>query len=484
MAQRALLIGVPASGLNVSLALERLEPALARRGFSSIAIVTGNAATRTGILDALEHLHGQTAPDDGVLLYFFGHGGRVRFTDLPAPLDRHTYGYITCTKQGRGAPWQAVLDQELSRHLTALDDRCGNVTAIFDCCFSGEMVRDTATPADYERVETATDWARTVTAQPAELALDSHPRIVRITGASAKREAFAATRGGRSIGRLTEALLATLDEAGDGWSQWTWDTVGLRVREHVITALGMEGQWVNVAGPRERRLFSRDTAPREGTVAFVPSDDDKARGWLRAGWQQGVRVGDRWSVLGPTDDEPIATATVDAVDSNLAAVAVERHADSVPNGSPAIVERITTPIAVGLPEDVPLALSPWLAPAATGEHVVADAHGLMLHGEVPVRVPNDEAGRARLRDVLQDRARLQTLDATLSEHQPDACPVAWSWRRLDDGAELPREGATLSPTDRIAIDLHHAGHGPIRWFVSVVYVDPLGCLHLLSARKS
>lgn len=482
MPLRALLIGVPASGLNVSLALERLEPALASRGFDPITTLTGNAATRTGILAALDRLLADTAPDDGVLLYYFGHGGRVRFTDLAPPLDGHTYGYVTCTQQGRGAPWEAVLDQELSRHLTALDERCGNMTAIFDCCFSGEMVRDTATPADYERVEKATDWARTVTEQPGQLAIDSHPRIVRITGASSKREAFAATRGGRSIGRLTEALLATLDDAGEQWAQWTWDTVGLRVREHVIAALGMEGQWVNVAGPRHRRLFSRDTHPRPGTVAFVPSDDDDTRGWLRAGWQQGVREGDRWALLGPTDDAPIATATIDAVDSNLAAVAVDRLGGPLPAGSPAIVLRLARPIPIEVPNGVDLDASPWLTIATPPtERVTLDEHGLTLHGQPPVHTANDAAGRAVIRALLEDRARLHTLDAILAEHEPDPCPIAWTWRRID-GDELPRAGATLSTDNRVAIDLHHAGRGPIRWFCSVVYVDPSGGLHLLSAR--
>ena len=483
MALRALLIGVPATGLNVSLALERLQRALASRGFDPIEVLTGKAASRNGILDALESLQTATDPDDGVLLYFFGHGGRVRFTDLPAPLDRHTYGYITCVSQGRGAPWQAVLDHELSRHLTALDDRCGNVTAIFDCCFSGEMVRDTATPADYERVEKATDWAREVTTQAADLALDSHPRIVRLTGASPKREAFAATRGGRIIGRLTEALLATLDAAGDAWSRWSWDTVGLRVREHVIEALGMEGQWVNIAGPRQRRLFSRDVHPRPGTVAFVPSDDDDSRGWLRAGWQQGVRVGDRWALLGPVDEVPIAVATVDATDSNLAAVHVERTDATLPAGTPAIVHRLSRPIAVQASIELP---SPWLTIASPPtERVTVDGHHVTLHGEPPIRTTNDADGRARIQSCLEDRARLASLDALLAEHEPDPCPIEWTFHRVDGtgtGPAVPHADATLDATDRIAIDLHHAGRGPIRWYVSVVLVDPSGRIHLLNAR--
>nr|MCH9684138.1 hypothetical protein [Deltaproteobacteria bacterium] len=316
------------------------------------------------------------------------------------------------------------------------------------------------------------------------LAIESHPRIVRLTGASAKRQAFAATRGGRQIGRLTEALLATLEEAGDTWPTLSWATVGHRVREHVIGALQMEGQWVNLAGPRARRLFRTETVTEPGAVAFIPADDP-GRGWIRAGWLQGAATGDRWAVSsGGVDTEVV----VESVGRNRSEVVVEGAATGMPMGSAAHPVRL----AARMPVDVPSALQPmvedsaWLC-AGSGdiaERVVARDGGWVVEPSarwIGAQMSDDPEGRAAAVELLEQRARWWTVARCLSEHEPDPCPVRWSWSRGADGTALPNEGAELGAGDRVVVDLWFDGTVPLSWFISVVFIDPIGESTLLSA---
>jgi hypothetical protein len=117
--RRALLIGVPAPGLDVTLAIERLSSVLIRAGFS-IESRVGEQATRKAVLNHLESLVRNCEPDDAYVIYYFGHGGRIRFAGVD-----EVFGYVTCHAQGG---FEAVLDRELSDLLTQLDAHCGNVT--------------------------------------------------------------------------------------------------------------------------------------------------------------------------------------------------------------------------------------------------------------------------------------------------------------------------------------------------------------------
>ncbi len=495
MTRRALLIGISASGLNVRLALERLGPVLERLGFSQIERCTGDRATRRGILDRLDALVTESLPGDAALVYFFGHGGRVRFPDLPQPWGEHVFGYVTCHRASRGGAWDAVLDQELSTRMTALDARCGNVTAMFDCCFSGELVRDPGMEADDHRVEAVAPWVQAALerSDDVDLALESHPRIVRLCGASPKREAFAATRGGRQIGRLTEAFITAIDEAGDAWPRLCWGTLGHRLREHVIGALQMEGQWVNLAGPRGRRLFDTEEVSVPGTIAFVPGDEPE-RGWIRAGWHQGVSVGDRWCVLDPRTDAEgrwvvVAEGVVESMGRNRAEVVLTAApATELRAGSPACLQAIATPLPVVVPPALRerVEASAWLslADAEPLGRVVQEAGDLRVEGigGLAVVTTDDAPGCSTALDLLEDRARRWTLDRCLAERQPSECPVRWSWFRTRTGEPLPPRGAVVDAGERIHVELAFEGSAPLPWFVAVVLVDPAGRLTLLSVR--
>lgn len=487
MHKRAILIGVPGGGINVDLAIERLTPVLHALGFS-VAHCQGTAATRDGILAGLDELIAASEPGDAALIHYFGHGGRVQFTDHDS--DR-VFGYVTCSKTVRGV-FEGVLDLELSDRMTQLDARCGNVTVMLDCCFSGELVRasdDASGPPVSHRREAAPDWVRTLAREQApnkaDLALDSHPRIVRLCAASPKREGFAAMRGGRNIGRLTEALLAALEEIGDDWPKLCWATLGHRLREHVVDALAMEGQWVALAGPQARRLFSEQTIELPGSVGFLPGDDP-LQGWLRAGWQQGVMVGDRWGIVDPRVHggvQVLAEAEVTKVDRNRAELRLLAPSPSALRlGMPAIVLALREPMLVAGMQDSQLGGSAWLRGSSDAEtHVRRDGDFLVI--ESPSHAPARVADERDAIVLLEDRARVHALRRSLATQEPSECPLAWRWSSIDSPTPLPESGATLRAGDRIRVDLSlPADAPPFNWFVSIVLVDVAGRPRLLNTR--
>jgi hypothetical protein len=489
MIRRALLIGVPGGGINVKLAAERLTPVLGKLGFTSIEECTGDRASRAGVLAALDRLRSRCEPDDAVFIHYFGHGGRVQFTDLG---DDRVFGYVTCTKAQRGG-FEGVLDLELSARFTELDAHCGNVTVMLDCCFSGEVVRenDDVRLAEHRR-ELTPDWVREVlaSAPKQDLALDSHPRILRLCGASSKREAYAAERGGRHIGRLTEAFIAGIEEAGEQWGQLCWSTLGHRLREHVIGALKMEAQWVALAGPRARRLFSTETVELPGTVAFVPVDPSS--GWLRAGWMQGAAVGDRWAIIDSRVEGAgpriVAEGTVEAVERNRSLLKLDA-AVTVPPGVPAILigARERFRVDVDDPElRGAIERSAWLATAQGAEveaRVRRESDRLVVESVDGSSLPVHVDGHGPALTLLEDRARVHSLLRGRVGKSPTPCPVTWRWSLIDSpDAPLPESGASLHVGDRLRIDLVHPDGPPLNWFVSVVLVDPAGRPRLLNTR--
>lgn len=490
MPRRALLIGVSGGGIDVSLAARRLTPVLRELGFSELGTCVDHQATRAGILAALDRLIDASEPGDAVFVHYFGHGGRVRFSDLHP---EQVFGYVTCTKL-RGGGFEAILDRELSERFAELDGRCGNVTVMFDCCFSAELVRATQPVATTsERREPAPAWAREVlaTSPSTELALDSNPRIVRICGASPKREAFAAVRSGRHIGRLTEAFIAATAEAEGRWSRLSWATLGHRLREHVVEALAMESQWVVVAGPRTRRLFATEVVELPGTVTCMP---DANGGWLRVGWHQGVSVGDRFGLLDPqVDDEGRATVVAEVVVTEVMRNRARVDLRGEPTielrpGTPAVMLAVSEPMPVDCDASAPaldrlrgaIERSAWLCLATESAcaRVRSEADAVVIEGPVRIRGTSDE-----VLATLEDRARLHVWQRALARNEARACPLAWRWSLIDEAQPLPESGASLRAGDRIRVDIEHPDGGPpSNWFVAVVLIDPAGRLRLLSTR--
>jgi hypothetical protein len=96
----------------------------------SMKLLTEHDADKTAILNALEHLEDVAQPEDGVLLYFSGHGvkeGDYQYFLVPAGTTgrdpNHGSGYLPGTRI------QNFFSQCKAKH----------VLAVFDCCYSGSL---------------------------------------------------------------------------------------------------------------------------------------------------------------------------------------------------------------------------------------------------------------------------------------------------------------------------------------------------------
>lgn len=79
--RRALLIGSPALGLDVSLALERMADLLEQLDFETVETLADDEATRDAVLTKLKHW--EVGGDDDCFVYYFGHAGQLCFVDQP-----------------------------------------------------------------------------------------------------------------------------------------------------------------------------------------------------------------------------------------------------------------------------------------------------------------------------------------------------------------------------------------------------------------
>lgn len=511
----ALLVGVPeraADGsLDDPLGVESMARLLDDLGGWSITVCTGADATRSQVLAALEAMVTACKPDDACLFYFFGHGGLVRFSELPGDLGHRAVFYLATLRPLGSRERVGVLDIEISDALARLDRVCGNVTAIIDCCHAASMVRDGPIPT-IEPPAWVRELADAIEARDWLLATESHPRIVRLLGASSLRRAYATRHANGLHGLLTQGFVALVREAGLRCDRLTWDTVVHRAREWASRERGFEEQRLVLAGPRERLLFSRRAAPLPRSAAFIPSETG-GRGWIRAGLLQGVRRGDRWGIAELLLDASLeprfaAEAEVRRVELDSAEVVLADPVVQPPLGASALLQRIEQrlPVAVGG--------LPALADALQGSGLVhgvaegtagaiAAVHGaeamdvLDEHGRpLWLGVPPDAHGLREVVELLEDRARAHQLEASLlaasasAAHDidlvwrwgiigPDEAPLTLPIAASPSASPLPR----IHAGDRLWLELDHRRATPRQWFASVLEIGLEGRLLLLNAHE-
>ena len=151
MVKRALLIASQTAGLrgcDGDVAL--MSDALARWDFACTSLTDG-AATQAGILTAYRSLIDQAQAGDSVVVYYSGHGGRIRDLTSVNETTNAYFQFIVPTdyEDSTNDDFRGILADELRALQLELTTRTDNVTTILDCCHSALMSHDPALVARF-----------------------------------------------------------------------------------------------------------------------------------------------------------------------------------------------------------------------------------------------------------------------------------------------------------------------------------------------
>ncbi|SFR28100.1 Caspase domain-containing protein [Lentzea waywayandensis] len=306
--KRALLIGSQIQGLTgVHGDIELMDDALSKLGFDTIPSIEKNATT-DAIFDRYRTLIQDSGPDDTVVVYYSGHGGRMRnpLADQDPTLPTWLQ-YIVPTDADDRSNGRArcVLAEELSELQHQLTEKTTNVTVILDCCHSARMSRrrgalPKATQLAFPEEDLVSRWTE-VRARHHRTG-DGNLHAVRVVACSPDQSAYEdyIPALGAQHGMLTGALVPLLTDAG-GTITWL-DALEL-MRNAVTTE-----QRPDVEGPAERLLFSLRT---RDAVGVLPVRVENGRTVLPDAAIFGVARGDRYDLRAPGADILVHDAIVD-----------------------------------------------------------------------------------------------------------------------------------------------------------------------------
>ncbi|MEM9594619.1 MAG: caspase family protein [Acidobacteriota bacterium] len=313
--RRALLVGIgrypyfpPENQLDgcvhdVDLMARVLED---RFGFAPDDIVKlcDSAATRAGILAAMEALADDVEPGEVVVLHWSGHGSQKRSDDPGEPdgLDETLVPYDS----GRGRHENRdITDKEIYDWVLRLSRRTPWVTLVFDACHSGGAARtlgqrrvqaDLRPPAVTKLRGNGVD-ARKDRCPPAPGASGWLPvgsRYVLMAGSRDHEPACelpAAEAGGVTHGALTYHLCRGLLAAPAGATyRDVFEAVAFTVN------LRFPLQHPQLEGARDRRLFDTGGRPSDAYV-LVSHRLDGTLAVLQGGAAHGLTPGSEWTVL-------------------------------------------------------------------------------------------------------------------------------------------------------------------------------------------
>lgn len=508
MNRRALLIGSQIAGLqgvhaDVALMAEVLETA----GFSARTL-TGSQAGRPGILAAYRELIEDCGDGDAALVYYSGHGGRLRnpFASQDPDAPPYVQFIVPTDFDAPGTAFAGILDEELALLQRELTMRTPNVTSILDCCHSARMSRDPAlTPKALPR-SGGHSWADIRDAYlrarddpgASEIRRDGNPLAVRVVACAPEQSAYELDLpDGSRHGALTAMLARALAQADA--ARLTWHQLLDVLRPAVMDLAAL--QRPEVEGPADRLLFS--TGTREAT-GVLPVHVEAGTAYLTAAALFGLGVGDVYAVVAPGGDpaQALGTAVIETLAGDRARLRLDgTDAARLPPGTEAYPRRVALarrPVAVRPPDDpgrervvAALGASPHLRIAAPGEAgllaTVELAHGtaqlLDAHGE-PLSPPaalTDEALRSLDRGVQQlaRAAHLRDLPpGTGPARLPDDVTVEYSLLAAGGPPPLAAAGEHLFDGDQLLVRIRN--EGTEQRYVSLFDIGLRGTISLLS----
>lgn len=301
MTWHVLLFGAATEGLRgVGRDLQRMQALVEASRLDGLVLTTYPEATRASFLAAFTGLIERVDPGDGVLVYYSGHGLRLRDTDTGA------LAYAIVPVGADGPEFGYVLQEELSAWFWRITAITTNVTWIADCCHATGVFRgshpDLRPRGLKDRRQAFMDHRRRLLDELPAAALDpdGNPHVVRVCASASDKKAFEDPVDG---GLLTHALAQALAEAEYR------PLVCEDLARIVIRKLTRHRQLPTFAGPVRRWWLTASDAPSRTFPTAVLHE----RGTLLAGGTLlDQRPGDRYVVL-DTDGAARSTLTITSV---------------------------------------------------------------------------------------------------------------------------------------------------------------------------
>lgn len=359
--KRALLIGI-----NKYKAVPKLQGSLndietmrqillTRWGFADkhIVVVTDEAATRTGMLTALEQLAKDTGPNDTVYFHFSGHGSQVEDLNGDEPDDHLDETLVP--QDGRTPGVRDITDDELDAIFARMAAK--NAFIVLDSCHSGTAtrsldIRTRSIPQDnrtdiYRKAEDAKPKTRAIVPVITS-------RYVVMTGAASHQEALDGPVDGRYHGFFTYSLAKSLSSAAPGASPREVFTGVEQELKRIQTHFGRtsmpEPQLEAPPDLIERTLFGASPAAASaGTgkaalarlpwLEVIPGEGGLVT--LINGPLLGAAPGSTWSLYPPGETRfapglALAVATVTQISGKDATAKVHSSSGKLPPGTRAV----------------------------------------------------------------------------------------------------------------------------------------------------
>lgn len=345
--KRALLIGindyraVPTlqGSLNDVAAIQ--EVLVTRWGFArdNVRVLTNAAATRAGVLAALDRFVREAKPNDTVYLHYSGHGSQVEDLngDEPDGLDE-----TLVPQDGRSGDVPDITDDELDALFARL--RVAEAVIVLDSCHSGTATRGLDIRTRSLPRDTRLELYRVPTLQTRAIVPVASARYVVMSAAASDQEALDGPVDGRYHGFFSYSLARSIGSAAANASPRAVLAGVAQQLNRIKVQFGRtsmpEPQLEAPPAKLDRPLMP--IAAASARIAWVETQPAGSEGLrLVRGALLGATAGSRWLVYGAGESQfvpgrALAIATVTRVAGQDAFAQVANPARPVPAGARAI----------------------------------------------------------------------------------------------------------------------------------------------------
>ena len=238
-------------------------------GFTDIRLLTNSAATRQGILNALDALIRRTRPGDLDVFYFSGHGSlRV---DSKSSKPDHMDETIVPADAYLGV--YDIRDKELAHKFNQILARKARLVAIFDSCHSGTQARGPgiARALPYDDRDVANDPHAYVDADLTHVPAQGNAVLLTASLSNEQAVEMSFPEGNKGVvhGILTQALIQVLRVGGN------WPAVDVLNSVQELVRAKEPDQHPTIEGDTKDALFGGATAqPLRAVVTYTQGETD------------------------------------------------------------------------------------------------------------------------------------------------------------------------------------------------------------------